>query len=67
MPGRLSIEVAQLSEEQKYGVRASIFLRMPGIQGSEMFEVCSNLYFEDSDYTCHILDGEGIMMRMIRT
>ena len=56
-----------MTEEQKYGVCASIFVRMPDIQGSEMFEVCSKVYFEDSDYTSHILDDEGIMMRMIRT
>ena len=67
MPGRLSIiEVAHMTEDQKYGVCASIHVRMPGIQGSEMFEDCSLLYFADSDYTCSILDGEG-MMRMIRS
>ncbi len=54
--------VKTLTGEQLWGPTTAFTnfeARMPGLQGSEIWEVCEVVYFESADHTSHIVDSNG--------
>jgi len=58
-PFQPSPEVGKMTDEQKFGKYQSIHERMPGLEGSEISNVCELLYIKDKDVTLRILDRIG--------